>query len=168
MTTVDGASNPTWRNAAVHGSSETIVWRPRILLSETGVWLGRSDGHRWVVGRPEGTVGVWPNDTGLSPVWLLILDNDPDVLHDELLQLNGDPSEPHAPDLNSLIRRTIELGLQSRSDHWVERALLWVEASGSRTEVAEQLREVASDAGVKQHSRQWARRLASALREPER
>jgi hypothetical protein len=135
-----------------------LKWLPLWLFTDTGLWIGLDDQARWVIGRASNM--VVHDGPFLSPGWLPILDHDEQTAREELefsADKYGLPAEPILAALP--IDDVIALALRSKSGHWTERALMWLDSRSVRDDIREMLPDVAHSRAAGQRARQIANRL---------
>ena len=138
----------------------TTRWLPVILVSQSGLWLGLDQNGDWVVGRRGGrTLAGKP----VTPAWLPVLDSDPSVLAEEIVDVAERHDLPRDELMQTLpIDETITLALNGESRHWVERAVAWLSTRDPNRDQVALLARVAEARWVDQRTRHDALRLTTA------
>lgn len=154
LSRVDGAA---WHQSET--SDGLLRWLPLWLVTDTGLWIGLDSKSRWVIGRMSGSIVV-QKAPPLSPGWLAILEHDESTAIAEL-SYGADKYElPTGELLESLpVDDVIALALCSRSAHWTERALRWLEKRPLRGDIRGMLPEIVASKAAGQRARQIAKRL---------
>lgn len=127
-------------------------WEPWLLISDSGLWLGRA-GAQWAVGRVDGqVVGAADDPRSLLP----LLDIDWAVAQQEVDEL-----EQRAPDLGAVpLAPAIRLALSWRSDHWTAAALRWLRDGFPADEFSDEVDGVTDDKRLSQATRHLARKIS--------
>ncbi len=127
-------------------------WEPALLISGSGLWLGRLAG-RWVVGRRNG----YPSEVSGHPISLLVLlERDWSVAQLEIadLELSSPGMEPIS------LFETVRLALSPDvSAHWTSKAIDWLQQGFPREGLRPDLERVVDDRRLSQRTRHGAERL---------
>jgi len=143
-----------WRNAGSPRFSAS--WEPALLVSDSGLWLGRQSG-RWVVGRRSSR---HPTDVGAEAISLLVLlERDWDVARLEIEEL-----ERETPALGAIpVRPTVKLALTAEvSPHWTVKSVGWLKAGCPLDGLHDDLARVSRDKRIPQRARHDAVKLLKA------
>lgn len=136
--------------------AEDVEWEPWLLISDSGLWLGRTR-DRWVVGREGGPVASARED---ARALLPLLDREWSVAQIEIKEV-----EQRATELGPVpLTATVGLALRWRSDHWTTAALRWLRDGFPLTALEQDLAPLPDDGTLPQASRHLAAKILRTIR----
>lgn len=135
-----------------------VEWIPILQVSDSGVWIGLDRKGLWAVGRPDGKVS--PPSAKMSPGWLTVLE----MTEEEFLDRLAQAVAPLGLDFEVLKSRIpvsdfLTMALRGGSDHWMERAILWIQERVPSDEQIQLLEDISESKQVGQRVRHAAKRL---------
>jgi hypothetical protein len=149
-------ADDVWQDSVIDGDNGR--WLPLVRLSTSEIWLGLDPAAQWVLGRPHGRAATSAAQPTQS--WLLMHDvseSDFMVMLTAAADAYGFPREPLIAKLP--IDDVLAMGLSSRSTHWTERALEWLQIRAIPEGSIELIRRLSGAKWMTQRARQLARRV---------
>lgn len=161
MTGLSAVPGSCWTVSSYADRAGVVTWLPLVQVSVTGIWLGLDRQGMWTLGRLDGV--VQSSAESLPSSWVTILDMEESLLRARLTSAAARFGLP-AEVIQSLlpIDDVLKMAIRSRSNHWVERAVLWMSERGVSADQLRLLEELATAEWANQRIRHGARRLLKA------
>jgi hypothetical protein len=144
-------------------SDASVRWLPLMSISSTGLWLGLSVEGMWVLGRKTGHVVI--SGQPLPQTWLVILDFDYQEFLANLEVVAVDRGLSATTIQESVpIDDVLAMAMTSSSDHWVGRAVIWMENRTVHDYQEILLRELSAKRSLNQQTRHRVNRILKSLK----